>query len=164
MLTTLASMPFATLNQACPIATLAHGHSVDEPLDQLANSVLHFDMQGSVAKSTRAGIPWRRCIRQEVSDVVRFWPFNGWDFPTGQSVSPTSNRRSFEGTIPQRAVPATSRTPGWSCGVWIDSMGATERRSRIQRFNNFGRPAAGHRRRVVNTAEKCTASHFGDPG
>jgi hypothetical protein len=31
-----------------------------------AKSVFHFDVQGSVAKSTRAGIPWLRFIRQRL--------------------------------------------------------------------------------------------------
>ena len=51
-----------------------------------AKSVFKFDVQGSVAKSTHAGIPWLRRIRNEVGDKVHFWPFDGWDVPTGQSV------------------------------------------------------------------------------
>jgi hypothetical protein len=31
-----------------------------------AKSVFNFDVQGSVAKSTRAGIPWLRFIRQRL--------------------------------------------------------------------------------------------------
>ena len=42
-----------------------------------AKSVFHFDVQGSVAKSTHAGIPWLRYIRQHGKDRVRFWPFDG---------------------------------------------------------------------------------------
>jgi hypothetical protein len=36
-----------------------------------------------VAKSTHAGIPWLRFIRQRLSSRVHFWPFDGWDFPAG---------------------------------------------------------------------------------
>jgi hypothetical protein len=43
-------------------------------------------MQGSVAKSTHAGIPWLRYIRQHVNDRVHFWPFNGWSVPPNRSV------------------------------------------------------------------------------
>jgi hypothetical protein len=50
-----------------------------------AKSVFHFDMPGSVAKSTHAGIPWLRFIRQRVGDRVHFWPFDGWDIPAGRS-------------------------------------------------------------------------------
>jgi hypothetical protein len=50
-----------------------------------AKSVFHFDVQGSVAKSTHAGIPWLRFIRQHVGARVHFWPFDGWTIPTGCS-------------------------------------------------------------------------------
>jgi hypothetical protein len=50
-----------------------------------AKSVFHFDVQGSVAKSTHAGIPWLRFIRQRLGDRVHFWPFDGWDIPAGRS-------------------------------------------------------------------------------
>ena len=50
-----------------------------------AKSVFQFDVQGSVAKSTHAGIPWLRFIRQQLGTRVHFWPFDGWDIPTGRS-------------------------------------------------------------------------------
>jgi len=51
-----------------------------------AKSVFLFDVQGSVAKSTHAGIPWLRRIRQAVGDRVHFWPFDGWEVPQNKSV------------------------------------------------------------------------------
>lgn len=51
-----------------------------------AKSVFHFDVPGSVAKSTHAGIPWLRFIRRALGDRVHFWPFDGWDIPAGKSV------------------------------------------------------------------------------
>jgi len=50
-----------------------------------AKSVFHFDVQGAVAKSTHAGIPWLRFIRQRLGPRVHFWPFDGWDIPAGRS-------------------------------------------------------------------------------
>ncbi len=50
-----------------------------------AKSVFHFDVQGTVAKSTHAGIPWLRLIRHRIGDRVHFWPFDGWDIPSGCS-------------------------------------------------------------------------------
>jgi hypothetical protein len=50
-----------------------------------AKSVFHFDVQGSVAKSTHAGIPWLRFIRQRLGQRVHFWPFDGWDIPARRS-------------------------------------------------------------------------------
>lgn len=43
-------------------------------------------MQGSVAKSTHAGLPWLRRIRNEVGEKIHFWPFDGWRVPDGKSV------------------------------------------------------------------------------
>jgi hypothetical protein len=50
-----------------------------------AKSVFHFDVPGSVAKSTHAGLPWLRFIRQRLGSRVHFWPFDGWDIPAGRS-------------------------------------------------------------------------------
>ncbi len=64
-----------------------------------AKSVFHFDVQGQVAKSTHAGIPWLRFIRRELGDRVHFWPFDGWNVPVGRSaiaeVYPALWSRSF---------------------------------------------------------------------
>jgi guanosine-3',5'-bis(diphosphate) 3'-pyrophosphohydrolase len=49
-----------------------------------AESVFHFDVQGSVAKSTHSGIPWLRFIRQRLP-AVHFWPFDGWEIPHRRS-------------------------------------------------------------------------------
>jgi hypothetical protein len=50
-----------------------------------AKSVFHFDVQGQVAKSTHAGLPWLRYLRQHLVERVHFWPFDGWDIPQGRS-------------------------------------------------------------------------------
>ena len=50
-----------------------------------AKSVFHFDVQGSVAKSTHAGLPWLRYIRTRACGHVHFWPFDGWQAPRGRS-------------------------------------------------------------------------------
>jgi hypothetical protein len=51
-----------------------------------AKSVFHFDVQGSVAKSSHSGIPWLRYLRRELGDPLHFWPFDGWAVPPGRSV------------------------------------------------------------------------------
>jgi hypothetical protein len=52
-----------------------------------------------VAKSTHAGIPWLRYIRERLGKRVHFWPFDGWDIPAGPSavveVYPALWSRSF---------------------------------------------------------------------
>lgn len=66
-----------------------------------AKSVFHFDVPGSAAKSTHAGIPWLRFIRRQLRDNVHFWPFDGWEIPAGRSaiaeVYPALWNRSFAG-------------------------------------------------------------------
>jgi hypothetical protein len=51
-----------------------------------ARSVFHFDVQGSVAKSTHAGIPWLRYLRRALGSSVHFWPFDGWTSRNGSHV------------------------------------------------------------------------------
>ena len=51
-----------------------------------AKSVFPFDVQGAVAKSTYAGLPWLRYLRHECKRSIHFWPFDGWDIPQGSSV------------------------------------------------------------------------------
>lgn len=64
-----------------------------------AKSVFHFDVQGSVAKSTHSGIPWLRFIRKHTPSRIHFWPFDGWEIPPGSSaiaeVYPALWNRSF---------------------------------------------------------------------
>ena len=50
-----------------------------------AKSVFHFDVPGSVAKSTHAGIPWLRFLRRQLGERVHFWPFDGWQIPAGRA-------------------------------------------------------------------------------
>jgi hypothetical protein len=51
-----------------------------------SKSVFHFAAPRSVAKATHAGLPWLLRIRRQAGDRVHFWPFDGWDVPSGRSV------------------------------------------------------------------------------
>jgi hypothetical protein len=53
-----------------------------------AKSVFQFDVNGQVAKSSHAGIPWLRFIRRNADPANRphFWPFDGFDIPPNKSV------------------------------------------------------------------------------
>ncbi len=68
-----------------------------------AKSVFQFDVQGSVAKSTHAGIPWLKAIREVVGARIHVWPFDGWHLPESKCVlaevypSIFRNRYSREG-------------------------------------------------------------------
>jgi hypothetical protein len=94
-----------------------------------AKSVFHFDVQGSVAKSTHAGIPWLRYIRQHVGDGVHFWPFDGWNFPPDCSVVAEVYPELWS-----RTFPSAGRTPdqqdAYATAEWlrrVDCEGSLER-------------------------------------
>ena len=47
--------------------------------------MFHFDVQGSVAKSTHTAIDDARKKKQSQGEPAHFWPFDGWDIPPGRS-------------------------------------------------------------------------------
>ena len=53
-----------------------------------AKSVFQFDVQGQVATSTHAGLPWLLWLRLmfETKPRIHFWPFDGFDVPDDKSV------------------------------------------------------------------------------
>jgi hypothetical protein len=83
-----------------------------------AKSVFHFDVQGSVAKSTHSGLPWLRHIRQRAGARVHFWPFDGWDIPSGRSAV-----LEVYPALWSRAFAREDRTPdqhdAWSVAEWL---------------------------------------------
>ncbi|GAD55830.1 hypothetical protein [Limimaricola cinnabarinus] len=70
-----------------------------------AKSVFHFDVQGSVAKSTHSGIPWLRALRRARPEL-HFWPFDEWTPTPGASVVVEAYPRLWSATYPRDA-----RTP-----------------------------------------------------
>jgi hypothetical protein len=94
-----------------------------------AKSVFQFDVQGQVAKSSHAGIPWLKRIRDEAGEHIHFWPFDGWAPASGKSVIaevyPSVLRRRFK---------AEDRSPdehdAYSVARWLaqsDADGILER-------------------------------------
>lgn len=83
-----------------------------------AKSVFHFDVQGSVAKSTHAGLPWLRYIRRQLPGRVHFWPFDGWAVPEGRSVI-----AEVYPALWNRGFPREDRTPdqhdAWCVAEWM---------------------------------------------
>lgn len=73
----------------CGLARARSGKSRWRRLTEIrtfAKSVFHFDVPGSVAKSTHSGLPWLLYLRRRLGKRVHFWPFDGWSFPKGQSL------------------------------------------------------------------------------
>ncbi len=66
-----------------------------------AKSVFHFDVPGSVAKSTFAGLPWLLRMRRELGARVFFWPFDGWRPPPDCSVIVEAYPKLWSGAFPR---------------------------------------------------------------
>ena len=83
-----------------------------------AKSVFHFDVQGSVAKSTHSGIPWLRYLRQNLGNRVHFWPFDGWEIPSGKSAI-----IEVYPSLWSKSIPSENRTPdqhdAYSVSTWL---------------------------------------------
>lgn len=83
-----------------------------------AKSVFHFDVPGSVAKSTHAGLPWLRRLRRETRDGVHFWPFDGWEPPTQASVVAEVYPSLWSRLHPREGRTADEHD-AWSVARWL---------------------------------------------
>jgi hypothetical protein len=96
-----------------------------------AKSVFRFDVQGSVAKSTHAGLPWLLHIRRRAARRVHFWPFDGWEVPDGISVV----AEVYPSLWKNRNSPIEGRTPdqhdAYSVAAWMRN---TDREGRLGEF------------------------------
>jgi hypothetical protein len=86
-----------------------------------AKSVFQFDVQGSVAKSTHAGIPWLKRIREVVGDRVHFWPFDGWLPPAGKSVIAEVYPSIFRNRYPKEDRTADEQD-AYAVARWLAEM------------------------------------------
>ena len=91
-----------------------------------AKSVFHFDVQGSVAKSTHAGIPWLRYIRQQAKDRVHFWPFDGWSTPSNCSVVAEVYPALWSRTFPSMGR-TTDQQDAFATAEWLRRADANGR-------------------------------------
>ncbi len=83
-----------------------------------AKSVFHFDVPGSVAKSTHAGLPWLRYLRRRLGERIHFWPFDGWEIPIGRSAIV-----EVYPSLWSRGYPRDGRTPdqqdAYAAAAWL---------------------------------------------
>ncbi|HYC54061.1 MAG TPA: hypothetical protein VEL28_03895 [Candidatus Binatia bacterium] len=83
-----------------------------------AKSVFHFDVQGSVAKSTHSGLPWLLRIRRDVGSGVHFWPFDGWQIATGRSAIVEAYPRLWSGNY-EREDRSPDQHDAYSVARWL---------------------------------------------
>jgi hypothetical protein len=90
-----------------------------------AKSVFHFDVQGSVAKSTHSGLPWLRYLRRQLGKRVHFWPFDGWNPPSGSSVI-----AEVYPALSNKIFPPDDRSPdqhdAYSVARWLQECDLTD--------------------------------------
>ena len=97
-----------------------------------AKSVFLFDVQGSVAKSTHAGLPWLLWLRemQGGRSRVHFWPFDGFGVPEGKPVIVEAYPALYK-----RRFPKDDRTSdehdAWSVAAWLQE---TDRRDTLEQY------------------------------
>lgn len=88
-----------------------------------AKSVFQFDVQGSVAKSSHAGIPWLKWLRDQVGARLHVWPFDGWRPAPGTmvlaEVYPSMLRRRYP-----REGRTVDQHDAWSVARWMADMDA----------------------------------------
>lgn len=91
-----------------------------------AKSVFHFDVQGSVAKSTHAGIPWLLYLRRRLGPKLHFWPFDGWNIPPGRSAVAEVYPKLWK-----HAFAPASRTPdqhdAYAIAAWLQQADRSDR-------------------------------------
>ncbi|MBF0434577.1 MAG: hypothetical protein HQL77_04285 [Magnetococcales bacterium] len=95
-----------------------------------ASSVFRMDGQGSVGKSTHAGLPWLQFLRERCGHQLHFWPFDGWRVPDGKSLIAEAYPSLF-----RRRYPKEYRTPdqqdAYAIARWLEE---TVRRGALERY------------------------------
>lgn len=97
-------------------------------------SVFQFDVQGQVATSTHAGLPWLLWLREISRRDARlhFWPFDGFEIPVGSSVVAEVYPSLF-----RRRYSKDGRTPdehdAYCVAAWLADM---DRRGDLQAYFN----------------------------
>jgi hypothetical protein len=86
-----------------------------------AKSVFQLDGQGTVGKSTHAGIPWLKWLRDELGDAVHFWPFDGWAPPSGKAVIAEVYPSIFRNRFPREGRTGDEQD-AYATARWMSEM------------------------------------------
>ena len=97
---------------------------ITEQWTSSAKSVFQFDVQGSVAKSTHAGLPFAHRLRKSLPEI-HFWPYDGWEIPTGISVLAEIYPSIFRNRFP-RASRTVDQQDAYSVCRWLFEMDQSE--------------------------------------
>jgi hypothetical protein len=114
-----------------------------------AKSVFLFDVQGSVAKSTHAGLPWLRYLRNECSRRIHFWPFDGWQIPDRASVVAEVYPSLWVRRFPKQNRDGDMQA-AYAAAAWLQradlngSLRTSFARRSLRRSESVPRPKAGY--------------------
>lgn len=105
-----------------------------------AKSVFHFDVQGSVAKSTHSGLPWLAFLRHRLGAKLHFWPFDGWQIPEGRSAIAEVYPSLWSSGFPEEGRTGDQHD-AYSAAAW---MQRTDRSGRLGQFLHPDLTPEGH--------------------
>lgn len=83
-----------------------------------AKSAFHFDVEGSVAKSSHAGLPWLLQLRRNLGSAVHFWPYDGWRPELGRSLVAESYPALWNRDEPRQERTADQHD-AWTLARWL---------------------------------------------
>lgn len=109
-----------------------------------AKSVFLFDVQGSVAKSSHAGIPWLLHYKKHLGDMLHCWPFDGWDIPAGKSVIAEVYPSIFRNRYP-RTGRTGDQQDAYAVSCWLEEA---DRRGLLKQY--FSPPLSAEEKDVAD--------------
>ncbi len=95
-----------------------------------ATSVFRMQGQGCVGKSTHAGLPWLKFLREECGNRLYFWPFDGWIPEEGKSVIAETYPSIFRRRYP-KANRTADQQDAYAIARWLEE---TARRGAMERY------------------------------
>jgi hypothetical protein len=110
-----------------------------------AKSVFQFDVQGSVAKSTHAGLPFLKALRDQV-EGLHFWPFDGWLFPSDKSIVAEAYPSLFRNRYPRESR-TVDHQDAYSICCWLRDM------DKMERLQDFASPPLSQSQKTTATLE-----------
>jgi hypothetical protein len=109
-----------------------------------AKSVFHFDVPGSVAKSTHAGLPWLLRLQRASVAPVHFWPYDGWQVPPGRSAVVEAYPSLWSRSC-TREHRTSHQHDAWSIAEW---MRQTDKQGLLPTY--FNPPLSPEQRRIAD--------------
>lgn len=95
-----------------------------------AKSVFHFDVPGSVAKSTFTGLPWVQFLRQSLGAGLHCWPFDGWKPTEHASVLVEAYPSLCNRILPRKPEHTPDQHDAYSVARWMVLEAQAQRLSR----------------------------------